>query len=164
MFINAPTISQTAALQCWEDDTIAELETHVTKYATSRTVILDALRQIPELTCSFLTGEDKPTETDGVVDESKANIAPADGGFYVYIDLGTLNVSEGYGSVAMCRALLEDEGVAFTPGVDFEDPTGVLGDRRVRISYAGGIDTATEAMERFTAFWPKWLAKVRANQ
>eukprot|EP00592_Proboscia_alata_P006561 CAMPEP_0194357552 /NCGR_PEP_ID=MMETSP0174-20130528/5018_1 /TAXON_ID=216777 /ORGANISM="Proboscia alata, Strain PI-D3" /LENGTH=477 /DNA_ID=CAMNT_0039127627 /DNA_START=33 /DNA_END=1466 /DNA_ORIENTATION=+ len=164
MFINAPTISQTAALQCWEDDTNAELETHVTKYATSRTVILDALRQIPELTCSFLTGEDKPTETDGVVDESKANIAPADGGFYVYIDLGTSNVSEGYGSVAMCQALLEDEGVAFTPGVDFEDPTGVLGDRRVRISYAGGIDTATEAMERFTAFWPKWLAKVRANQ
>jgi aspartate/methionine/tyrosine aminotransferase len=27
MFINAPTISQVAALQCWNDETIAELTT-----------------------------------------------------------------------------------------------------------------------------------------
>jgi aspartate/methionine/tyrosine aminotransferase len=31
MFINAPTISQTAAMKCWDDDTIAELEQHVEK-------------------------------------------------------------------------------------------------------------------------------------
>ena len=35
MFINAPTISQTAALKCWDDDTIEELEEHVARYRTS---------------------------------------------------------------------------------------------------------------------------------
>jgi aspartate/methionine/tyrosine aminotransferase len=118
MFINAPTISQTAALKCWDDDTVAELETHIEKYRTSRSIILSELAQIPEI-------------------ESK-NIAPADGGFYVYIHLGEENTAPGFGSVNMCKALLEEEHVAFTPGTDFEDPSGDLGDRRFRISYAGG--------------------------
>ncbi|KAK1743802.1 aspartate aminotransferase [Skeletonema marinoi] len=66
MFINAPTISQTAAIQCWEPETIAELETHVAKYRKSREFILKQLDSISEI----------------------KSIAPADGGFYVYIDLG----------------------------------------------------------------------------
>jgi len=60
MFINAPTISQTAALKCWDDDTIAELETHVENYRKSRSIILAELAKIPEI--------------------DKKNIAPADGG------------------------------------------------------------------------------------
>uniref|UniRef100_A0A7S4J4A0 Aminotransferase class I/classII large domain-containing protein n=2 Tax=Odontella aurita TaxID=265563 RepID=A0A7S4J4A0_9STRA len=142
MFINAPTISQTAALRCWDDDTIAELEGHCTKYRTSRGIILDELASVAE------------------IDET--NIAPADGGFYVYVDLGERNVAPGLGSVAMCEALLEEEGVAFTPGNDFEDPAGTLGDRRFRISYAGGTETATRAMERFHRFWPAWVERVEA--
>jgi aspartate/methionine/tyrosine aminotransferase len=96
MFINAPTISQTAALHCWEKETRAELERHVTKYRTSRGVILEELHAIAEL--------------------DPRNIAPADGGFYVYIDLGDENLAPGFGSVGMCEALLEEEHVAFTPG------------------------------------------------
>jgi aspartate/methionine/tyrosine aminotransferase len=68
MFINAPTISQTAALSCWDEETIEELEGHVLKYKTSRRIILDELAKIKEL--------------------DQSNIAPADGGFYVYVDLG----------------------------------------------------------------------------
>lgn len=49
MFINAPTISQTAALACWDPDTIAVLEQHVKKYATSRSVILEELAKVNEL-------------------------------------------------------------------------------------------------------------------
>lgn len=60
MFINAPTISQTAALQCWDPDTLKVLEAHVTKYRTSRSIILEELQKMPELLA-----------------------APADGGFYV---------------------------------------------------------------------------------
>uniref|UniRef100_A0A7S2MMV7 Aminotransferase class I/classII large domain-containing protein n=1 Tax=Helicotheca tamesis TaxID=374047 RepID=A0A7S2MMV7_9STRA len=142
MFINAPTISQTAALKCWDEETIAELEKHVEKYRTSRSVILDELSEISEL--------------------DPENIAPADGGFYVYVDLGENNVAPGLGSVAMCKALLEEEYVAFTPGNDFEDPSGNLGDRRFRISYAGGIETAKKAMERFHNFWPTWMERVQA--
>jgi aspartate/methionine/tyrosine aminotransferase len=144
MFINAPTISQTAAMKCWDEDTIAVLEQHVTKYATSRSIILEAMAKIQEL--------------------NPKNIAPADGGFYVYIDLGDENVAPGFGSVAMCKALLEEEFVAITPGNDFEDPTGNLGDRRFRVSYAGGIDTAKEAMQRFHKFWPTWMERVRQAQ
>jgi aspartate/methionine/tyrosine aminotransferase len=141
MFINAPTISQTAALKCWDDDTVAELETHIEKYRTSRSIILSELAQIPEI-------------------ESK-NIAPADGGFYVYIHLGEENTAPGFGSVNMCKALLEEEHVAFTPGTDFEDPSGDLGDRRFRISYAGGAETVTQGLQRFRKFWPTWLERVR---
>lgn len=144
MFINAPTISQTAALKCWDDESISELEKHVEKYRTSRSIILKELSKIPEV--------------------GSMNIAPADGGFYVYVDLGENNVAPGFGSVAMCKALLEEEKVAFTPGNDFEDPSGNLGDRRFRISYAGGVATATEALIRFQRFWPGWLERVKNAQ
>jgi len=149
MFINAPTVSQTAALQCWKDETLQELEGHVTKYRSSRKIILEALATLPGL-----------------------QIAPADGGFYVYVDLrGTskggddnsppLLALPDLGTVAMCAALLQEHYVAFTPGIDFEDPETNLGNCRFRISYAGGIDTATEAMERFLQFWPTWLQRVQ---
>jgi aspartate/methionine/tyrosine aminotransferase len=142
MFINAPTISQTAAMRCWDDETIQELEKHVQKYRTSRELILGQLKKFSELDAK--------------------SIAPADGGFYIYVDLGEDNVAPGYGSVRMCEELLETHYVAFTPGNDFEDPETSLGDRRFRISYAGGIDTVREAMERFYAFWPKWMSQVKA--
>lgn len=142
MFINAPTISQTAALKCWDDETLVELEGHVKKYEKSRALILDELSKLPGL--------------------DPKNIAPADGGFYVYVDLGDDNVRPGKGSVAFCSAFLEEQHVAFTPGVDFEDPSTNLGDRRFRISYAGGIDTSADAMKRLHFFWPLWIQRVRS--
>lgn len=143
MFINAPTISQTAALKCWDDESIKELESHVDKYRKCRSIILEQLGEISEIDSS--------------------NIAPADGGFYVYIHLDEEIVAPGLGSVAMCKALLEEEKVAFTPGNDFEDPKSDLGDKRFRISYAGGVDTSKEAMKRFRRFLPGWLQRVRAK-
>jgi len=143
MFINAPTISQTAALKCWDEETIAELETHVEKYRKSRSIILDKLDSLPDF---------------------DTHVAPADGGFYVYVDLGDANVAPGLGSVAMCKTFLEEEKVAFVPGTDFEDPSGNLGDRRFRISYAGGVDTSTRALDRFCSFWPRWIERVRSAQ
>ena len=141
MFINAPTISQTAAMKCWDDDTTEELEKHVQKYRTSRQLILDQLKNFREI--------------------DQKNIAPADGGFYIYIDLGPENIAPGYGSVTMCQCLLEEKYVAFTPGIDFEDPTTDVGDRRFRISYAGGVESVQKAMERFHDFWPSWVVRVQ---
>lgn len=149
MFINAPTISQTAALKCWEDETIAELEQHVLKYRSNRTIVLDQLALLEQ------------QQTGSSSSSSSLTIAPADGGFYIYIDLGDANVAPGYGSVELCRALLEEEYVAFTPGNDFEDPTTKLGDRRLRISYAGGGERIQLGMERFRRFWPTWLERVQ---
>ena len=142
MFINAPTISQTAALQCWEDDTIEILEQHVEKYKQSRSIILTALETLES-------------------DIPKANIAPSDGGFYIYVDVGDANVAlPDMGTVAMCETLLEEKYVAFTPGNDFEDPNSNLGNRRFRISYAGGVNTVKQAMDRFLEFWPTWIDRV----
>ena len=140
MFINAPTISQTAALRCWDNDTIDELEQHVTKYRTSRALLLDELSKLP----------------------AQLDMAPADGGFYIYVDLGTDHVAlPQLGSVEFCQGLLDEHYVAFTPGIDFEDPATDLGHRRFRISYAGGIDTARQAMQRLHAFWPTWTQRVQ---
>lgn len=143
MFINAPTVSQTAAIQCWEPETIAELETHVAKYRASREFVLKQMDNISEI----------PTK----------NIAPAEGGFYVYVDLGEglVCMEKGLGSTEMCRMLLEGFGVAFTPGTDFEDPAGSLGDRRFRISYAGGTTVVADAMNHFEDFWPSWVKRVK---
>ena len=143
MFINAPTISQTAALQCWEDETIEELESHVARYSQSRDFILKYMPNIKEIPAK--------------------NISPPDGGFYVYVDLGDENVclEKGMGSTEMCSQLLEREGVAFTPGTDFENPSNNLGDRRFRISYAGSTDTIHKAMEKFMEFWPTWMKQVK---
>jgi aspartate/methionine/tyrosine aminotransferase len=143
MFINAPTISQTAALQCWDKAAQAELQGHVAKYRASRTLILEALATLP--------GLDMATQ-----------VAPADGGFYVYVDLGESLTAPGLGSVAFCQSFLEEQYVAVTPGVDFEDPSTPLGDRRVRISYAGGLATVTRAMERLHVFWALWIERVLA--
>lgn len=141
MFINAPTISQTAAMKCWDEDTLAILESHVEKYKTSRQLILDQLATVQDI--------------------NPRNIAPADGGFYIYVDLGDDNIAPEHGSVKMCECFLEEHFVALTPGTDFEDPDGNLGDRRFRISYAGGIDTVRKAMERFQVFFPTWVERVK---
>ena len=144
MFINAPTISQTAALKCWDPETIAELELHITKYRANRSHILEQIATIGDI--------------------DSHNIAPADGGFYIYIDLGEENVAEGLGSVAMCAAFLEEFHTAFTPGNDFEDPSTGLGNRRFRISYSQGFDVVSKAMNNFLAFWPTWIVRVRNAQ
>ena len=114
------------------------------KYRTSRGIILDRLKELVEIDTS--------------------SIAPADGGFYIYVDLGTENTTDQFGSVAMCKAVLEEEFVAFTPGIDFEDPGSGLGDRRFRISYAGGSSAVSEAMLRFKRFWPTWIDRVHHAQ
>eukprot|EP00536_Pseudo-nitzschia_multiseries_P000221 jgi/Psemu1/249304/estExt_Genewise1Plus.C_30204 len=151
MFINAPTVSQTAALKCWEPATICELETHVTKYRANRQVILDRFDSEDNgaAAASVLTGLTLET-----------NVAPADGGFYVYVDLGETHTcfQSNLDSVALCEQLLAKHYVAFTPGIDFEDPDCPknLGRRRFRISYAGGTENIRRAMDRFTQFWNTW--------
>ena len=78
-----------------------------------------------------------------------AHVAPAAGAFYVYVDLGAYGVTD---SPALCSKLLEDEGVAITPGVDFEFDEAV-GKRRVRISYCGDTGDIERAMARLGAWW-----------
>eukprot|EP00614_Pseudopedinella_elastica_P008849 CAMPEP_0172606316 /NCGR_PEP_ID=MMETSP1068-20121228/26514_1 /TAXON_ID=35684 /ORGANISM="Pseudopedinella elastica, Strain CCMP716" /LENGTH=428 /DNA_ID=CAMNT_0013408989 /DNA_START=29 /DNA_END=1315 /DNA_ORIENTATION=+ len=139
MFINAPTLSQIAAEACFEKDTDEVLQAHIARYAANREVVLAALAAC------------------GITD-----VAPADGAFYAYADLGEAAglVQLGFGTEALCAALLEDEGVAITPGTDFEDPKLGRGQQRIRLSFPGATEDMEAAMEAFKRWWPKWNARV----
>jgi aspartate/methionine/tyrosine aminotransferase len=115
-FISPPTLSQRAAIAVFECRD--ELEANVRRYAENRALLL---RELPK------AGFDR--------------LAPADGAFYLYAEVGHLtNDSE-----AFCRRILAELGVAVTPGVDF-DPA--RGGSTLRFSFAGSTATMAEAARR----------------
>ena len=74
-------------------------------------------------------------------------LAPADGAFYLYADVGRLtNDSDDF-----CRRILSETGVAITPGLDFDPDRG---GRFVRFSFAGPEREMAEAAERLQ----DWMA------
>jgi aspartate/methionine/tyrosine aminotransferase len=68
-------------------------------------------------------------------------ILPADGAFYVYADISDRAAS----SRELTRRMLDEIGVAATPGNDF-DPA--RGEQFVRFSYAGATADIAEAARR----------------
>ncbi len=116
--ICAPAMAQHAAVAAFTPDTYAELDAHVARYAANRALLLDGLTAV---------GIDR--------------IAPADGAFYAYADISHLTGD----SMAFCRALLAETGVAIVPGVDF-DP--VAGDHFARFSFAGSTADVHTALDR----------------
>lgn len=103
-FISAPTLSQIAAVAAF--DCGEENEQRVAAYRANRDLLLEALPK---------AGFEK--------------FAPADGAFYVYIDVG----DQTNDSEAFCRKILADTGVALAPGLDFDPDRG---NRFLRLSYA----------------------------
>jgi aspartate/methionine/tyrosine aminotransferase len=85
--------------------------------------------------------------TEGLPAAGIVSFLPADGAFYLYAD-----VSRFGDSLDFARRMLEEAGVAATPGVDF-DP--VHGRRHVRFCYAGAEAEVAEAVERVTG----WLRR-----
>jgi aspartate/methionine/tyrosine aminotransferase len=116
LFLTPPSLSQHAALAAM--DCADELEGHVETYRRNRALMLEAL---PELGLS--------------------SIAPPDGAFYIWADIGHLTDD----SLAFCERLLRDTGVATAPGVDF-DP--VDGHRFIRFSFAVSTAEVEEALRR----------------
>jgi aspartate/methionine/tyrosine aminotransferase len=95
MFINAPSVSQAAALAAF--DATEELEARKEVYAKNRRYLLAAL---PEA--------------------GLAAMSPADGAFYLYCDVGHLTND----SFQFARRLLHETKVAATPGLDFDPRNG----------------------------------------
>jgi aspartate/methionine/tyrosine aminotransferase len=116
LFLTAPSLSQHAALAAM--DARDELEGHVEVYRRNRALLLAAL---PAL--------------------GLASIAPPDGAFYIYADIGHLTDD----SLGFCQTLLRETGVATAPGVDF-DP--VDGRRFIRFSFAVSTAEIEEALRR----------------
>lgn len=117
-----PTIAQRAAIAAFTPEALAELDGHVERYAANRTMLLSGL---PEL---------------GITE-----LAPADGAFYAYADVGHLTGD----SMDWARRLLAVTGVAVAPGVDFDT---VEGGRFVRFSFAGAPDGIREGLVRLARF------------
>jgi len=116
LFISPPTLSQHAAIAAF--DCGDELAGNVARYARNRTILLDRLPK---------AGFDR--------------LAPADGAFYIYADVGHMTND----SPEFCRRMLAEAHIAATPGVDF-DPFS--GHKFVRFSFAGTEDDMTAACER----------------
>jgi aspartate/methionine/tyrosine aminotransferase len=116
LFLTPPSLAQHAGLAAF--DCRDELEGHVRTYARNRDLLLAAL---PAL--------------------GLHKIAPPDGAFYIYADIGHLTDD----SMAFCMRLLVDTGVATAPGIDF-DP--VDGHRFMRFSFAVSTDRIEEALRR----------------
>ncbi len=116
LFLTPPSLSQHAGLAAM--DSAEELEAHLQTYRRNRALVLEAL---PAL--------------------GLGSIAPPDGAFYVYADIGHLTDD----SLGFCEQLLRDTGVATAPGVDF-DP--VDGHRYMRFSFAVSTPEVEEALAR----------------
>jgi aspartate/methionine/tyrosine aminotransferase len=127
LFLTAPSLSQHAALVAM--DSRDELEGHVAVYARNRELLLAAL---PSLGLNA--------------------IAPPDGAFYIYANIGHLTDD----SLGFCKAMLRETGVATAPGIDF-DP--VDGRHFIRMSFA----VSTEQIEDAIARMRPWFAGCKAQ-
>lgn len=129
LFICPPHAAQIAALGALEAGADEELESRRLVYAENRRILLDALDSI-----------------------GLAPIAPADGAFYLYLDVAEFGLDSG----RFCNRLLTEAGVATTPGYDFD---AVRGGDTVRLSYAGPQDDVALGVERIADF----VARLRAE-
>ena len=122
-YISPPALSQIAAVPAFACR--AELDGHVARYRANRDLLTRALAAV-----------------------GLSRHAPADGAFYLYVDISELtHVSEEF-----CRRLLTETAVAITPGLDF-DP--VRGGGWVRLSFAGPTQEIGDAARRIT----DWLKR-----
>lgn len=121
-----PALSQHAAIAAFSPQGYASSQESVTKYQESRQIILDRLGDL---------GWD--------------TVAPADGAFYIYANIS----ASGLDSVTWCERLLDEAGVAVTPGTDFDSAAG---QNWVRLSFAAAPATVAQAIDRIVQ-WQKTL-------
>ncbi|MGL5811106.1 MAG: pyridoxal phosphate-dependent aminotransferase, partial [Nocardioides sp.] len=113
-----PTLTQHACVAAFTDAAYAELDDHVARYAENRRLLAEGL---PAL------GIDR--------------LAPADGAFYMYADVGHLTAD----SLAFARRVLDRTGVAIASGLDFDTHHG---GRFLRFSFAGRTSEIRTALTR----------------
>ena len=121
--ISVPLLSQVAAQAAFDGK--AEMEAVKHGYEENRRILVDGLPK---------AGLDK--------------FLPVDGAFYLYADISRFSAD----SLDFARRMLEEAGVAATPGIDF-DP--VNGHNFLRFCYAGSSAEMHEAVEKIGA----WLKR-----
>jgi aspartate/methionine/tyrosine aminotransferase len=120
MFICAPHAAQRLALHAMECP--QELDQNKAAYAANRALMIDGLR------AAGLT-----------------RFAPPDGAFYIYVDVSDYTED----ARAFAAQILEEAGVAVTPGLDFDAERG---HHWLRFSYARSTDDIREGLTRIAKF------------
>jgi aspartate/methionine/tyrosine aminotransferase len=122
LYICPPTISQHAAVACFDPETLEVLEQRRLEFRRRRDYIVPALRSI---------GFDVPVIPDGA--------------FYVYAKCTGVRHPSASNSVDFAHALLHQAGVAVVPGTDFgtEQANSYL-----RFAYSTSIENIAKAIER----------------
>ena len=125
LYLSAPTLSQHAALAAFEPETLAILEARRLEFKARRDYLVPALREL---------GFDIPVTPQGA--------------FYVYAGCGGLKRD----SFAFAIEILEQAGVAITPGIDFGANAP---ERHVRFAYTNSIERLQEGVSRIAKFLKK---------
>ena len=120
MFICPPHASQVAALAAMECK--PELQANLDVYTANRKLMIEGLPK-----AGF------------------TRVAPPDGAFYVYADVSDLTGD----SLAFAGRILDEAGVAVTPGLDFDPARGA---GTLRFSYARSTEDIAEGLRRLAAF------------
>ena len=115
LLLTPPALSQHAALAAFNSP--EDLQDAHTMYARNREILLAGLPQ-----AGF------------------RNITPPEGAFYIYADVSQFTED----SFAYCRKLLNERGVAITPGIDFDTKNGM---RYVRFSFAASTSQIERGLE-----------------
>jgi len=122
IFLAAPTPAQYAALAAFNDDTLAILEQRRLEFQARRDYLLPALRSLGfEIT------------------------RVPEGAFYLYADISRFSND----SFAFTNALLEEAGVAITPGIDFGEYRAA---QHVRFAYTTSLQQLQMGVERIQTF------------
>jgi len=122
VYLSAPTPAQHAALAAFTPETLAVLDERRDAFKARRDFLVPALREL---------GFGIPHTPEGA--------------FYVYADCSAFTTD----SYRFALDLLEQAGVAITPGLDFgaHQP-----ERHVRFAYTRKIDVLAEGVDRITRF------------
>ena len=120
MFICAPHVSQVAAIAAI--DAKDELEYNMSVYRENRSLMIE-----------------------GLAKAGFTEIAPPDGAFYIYADISKFSNN----SFKFARDILDEAGIAITPGFDFDAERG---NETIRFSYAGTTDDMKEGLSRLYKF------------
>jgi aspartate/methionine/tyrosine aminotransferase len=122
IFLAAPTPAQYAALAAFSDDTHAVLEQRRAEFQARRDYLMPALRSL---------GFEIAREPEGA--------------FYLYADISRFSKD----SFAFTNALLEEAGVAITPGIDFGEHRA---EQHVRFAYTTSLEQLQLGVERIQTF------------
>jgi aspartate/methionine/tyrosine aminotransferase len=122
IFLAPPTISQYAAITALQEDTQVEHDRRRDEFRQRRDFLLPALKQI---------GFDIAVEPEGA--------------FYIYANCEAFTND----SFSWVKQMLDEQGVAITPGIDFGDHQASL---HCRFAYTQSLPVLEQAVDKIAAF------------